>query len=65
MDTYYREFHMSYENSKKTYGGNLQDLFTAVCDKVERLYTNWYLDGLGHNWSEEVAADLEKQGFIE
>ncbi|MDY6352531.1 MAG: hypothetical protein SPL57_05765 [Lachnospiraceae bacterium] len=46
MDTYYREFHMSYENSKKTYGGNLQDLFTAVCDKVERLYTNWYLDGL-------------------
>ena len=26
MDTYYREFHMSYENSKKTYGGNLQDL---------------------------------------
>lgn len=34
MDTYYRQFHMSYENSKKTYGGDLQDLFTAVCDKV-------------------------------
>jgi len=65
MDTYYREFHMSYENSKKTYGGNLQDLFTTVCEKVERLYTNWYLDGLGHNWSQEVASDLEKQGYID
>lgn len=65
MDTYYRQFHMSYENSKKSYGGNLQDLFTNVCDKVERLYSNWYLDGLGHNWSEEAACDLEKQGYIE
>ena len=65
MDTYYREFHMSYENSKKTYGGNLQDFFTTLCEKVERLYTNWYLDGLGHNWSQEVASDLEKQGYID
>lgn len=65
MDTYYRQFHMSYENSKKSYGGNLQDLFTGVCDKVERLYSNWYLDGLGHNWSEEAASELEKHGYIE
>lgn len=65
MDTYYRQFHMSYENSKKSYGGDLQDLFTAVCDKVERLYTNWFLDGLGHNWSEEAAAELADKGYIE
>lgn len=65
MDTYYRQFHMSYENSKKSYGGNLQDLFTGVCDKVERLYSNWYLDALGHNWSEEAASELEKHGYIE
>lgn len=65
MDTYYRQFHMSYENSKKSYGGSLQDLFTGVCDKVERLYSNWYLDGLGHNWSEEAASELEKHGYIE
>ena len=65
MDTYYRQFHMSYENSKKSYGGNLQDLFTGVCDKVERLYSNWYLDRLGHNWSEEAASELEKHGYIE
>lgn len=65
MDTYYRQFHMSYENSKKTYGGDLQDLFTAVCDKVERIYTNWFLDGLGHNWSEEAASELAENGYIE
>lgn len=65
MDTYYRHFHMNYENSKKSYGGELQDLFTAVCDKVERLYSNWYLDGLGHNWSEEVADELSEKGYID
>ena len=65
MDTYYREFHMSYENSKKNYGGDLQDLFTAVCDKVERLYTNWFLDELGHNWSEEAATELAEKGYID
>jgi len=65
MDTYYREFHMSYENSKKSYGGSLQDLFTGVNEKVERLYSNWYLGGLGHNWSEEVAGDLAIKGYVE
>ena len=65
MDTYYRQFHMSYENSKKAYGGDLQDLFTEVCNKVERLYSNWFLDGLGHNWSEEAASELEEKGYID
>lgn len=65
MDTYYRQFHMCYENSKKAYGGDLQDLFTKVCNKVERLYSNWFLDGLGHNWSEEAASELEEKGYID
>lgn len=65
MDTYYRQFHMAYENSKKAYGGDLQDLFTEVCNKVERLYSNWFLDGLGHNWSEEAASELEEKGYID
>lgn len=65
MDTYYRQFHMCYENSKKAYGGDLQDLFTEVCNKVERLYSNWFLDGLGQNWSEEAASELEEKGYIE
>ena len=65
MDTYYRMFHMSYENSKKTYGGKLQDLFTGVCDKAERLYSNWFLSGLGHNWSEEISGDLADRGYVE
>lgn len=65
MDAYYREFHMSYENSKKSYGGELQDLFTTVCEKVERLYSNWFLDGLGHNWSEEAATELAENGYVD
>ena len=65
MDTFYREFHMSYENSKKSYGGSLQDLFTEVCNKVERLYSNWFLDGLGHNWSEQAADELASKGYID
>lgn len=65
MDTWYRNFHMSYERSKKSYGGSLQDLFTGVCEKVERLYVNWFLGGIGHNWSEEVAGDLATRGYVE
>lgn len=65
MDTYYRQFHMCYENSKKAYGGDLQDLFTEVCNKVERLYSNWFLDRLGQNWFEEAASELEEKGYIE
>lgn len=65
MDAYYRQFHMCYENSKKAYGGDLQDLFTEVCNKVERLYSNWFLDGLGQNWSDEAAAELKEKGYID
>ncbi len=65
MDSYYRAFHMSYENSKKSYGGTLQDLFTGVCDKVERLYSNWFIGELGHNWTEAVSDDLATRGYVE
>ena len=65
MDTYYRMFNVSYENSKKTYNGTLQDLFTSVADKAERLYSNWYLEGLGHNWSEQVSTELTDKGYVD
>lgn len=65
MDTYYRMFNVSYENSKKTYNGILQDLFTSVADKAERLYSNWFLDGLGHNWSEQVSSELTDKGYVD
>ena len=65
MDTWYRSFYMSYERSKKSYGGSLQDLFTGVSEKVERLYVNWYLGGLGANWSDQAAGDLASRGYME
>lgn len=64
MDTYYRQFHKSYAQSLKVYNTDLQDLFAHVMEKVEGLYTNWFLGQLGHNWSDACAEDLHDYGRI-
>ena len=64
MDTYYRQFHMNYENSKKSYVSSLHDLFAGVSDKVEGLYTQWFMGELGKNWTDAISVDLRDQGYI-
>jgi uncharacterized protein (TIGR02687 family) len=64
MDTYYRQFHMNYENSKKSYVSSLHDLFAGVSDKVEGLYTQWFMGELGKNWTDAISTDLRDQGYI-
>ena len=64
MDTYYRLFHKSYGESLKAYNAHLHDLFASVMDKVEGLYSNWFLGQLGGNWSNVCAEELEKYGKI-
>ncbi len=64
MDTYYRLFHKSYADSLKTYDTDLQDLFSHVKDKVEGLYSNWFLGQLGNNWSDACADNLRDYGYI-
>ena len=64
MDTYYRLFHRSYGESLKSYNSHLHDLFNHVMDKVEGLYTNWFLGQLGGNWYSVCAEELEKHGHI-
>ena len=64
MDTYYRLFHRSYGESLKSYNSHLHDLFSHVMDKVEGLYTNWFLGQLGGNWHSVCAEELEKHGRI-
>lgn len=64
MDTYYRQFHRSYAENLKTYHSELSDLFTSVMEKVEGLYTNWFLGQLGNNWSESCADNLREYGRI-
>lgn len=64
MDTYYRLFHKSYGESLKSYNSDLHDLFTHVMEKVEGLYTNWFLGQLGGNWSAVCSEELQKYGRI-
>lgn len=64
MDTYYRLFHKSYALSLKVYNTDMQDLFNHVMEKVEGLYSNWFLGQLGNNWSDACADDLRDYGRI-
>lgn len=64
MDTYYRQFHRDYAESLKTYHPQLSDLFASVMEKVEGLYTNWFLGELGSNWSDACADELREYGRI-
>ena len=64
MDTYYRQFHKSYSESLKNYHEELSDLFTHVMEKVEGLYTTWFLGQLGNNWSDACADNLREYGRV-
>ena len=64
MDTYYRELHKSYSESLKNYHEELSDLFTHVMEKVEGLYTTWFLSQLGNNWSDACADNLREYGRV-
>lgn len=64
MDTYYRLFHLCFQHSLMESHPALDDLFKQVADKVEGLYTHWFLGQLGQNWSDSCAENLEKYGRI-
>ena len=64
MDTYYRLFHLSFQKSLETSNILLDDLFKHVVDKVEGLYTHWFLGELGNNWSDVCADEMENYGKV-
>ena len=64
MDTYYRLFHLSFQKSLETSNILLDDLFKHVVDKVEGLYTHWFLGELGNNWSDVCADELATCGKV-
>ncbi len=64
MDTYYRLFHLSFQKSLETSNILLDDLFKHVVDKVEGLYTHWFLGELGNNWSDVSADELATYGKV-
>ena len=65
MDTFYRQFHMCYSRCLKASNMQLDDLFKQVVDKVEGLYSVWFLGGLGNNWTTAASDELETLGRID
>lgn len=64
MDSYYRQFHLSFSQSLKEGHELLDDPFKHVADVVERLYNHWYLNKLAGNWTTSCADEMAKQGLI-
>lgn len=64
MDTYYRLFHLSFQKSLETSNILLDDLFKHVVEKIEGLYTHWFLGEFGNNWSDVCADELATYGKI-
>lgn len=64
MDTWYRHFHLCFQKCLKESNPLLDDLFKHVTEKVEGLYSHWFLGQLGQNWSGAAAESLEKYGRI-
>ena len=64
MDTYYRQYHLAFGKSLTMGNDHLDDLFKQVTDRVEGLYTHWFLGELGNNWSDACADELIQYGRI-
>lgn len=66
MDTYYRSFYRynAHIDIAKNYRIEFHDLWNEVKNKVENLYTHWFLTKLGENWSTVAAANLQKYGRV-
>lgn len=64
MDYFYRKFHAAFGKSLKESGTVLDDLYKNVADYVEKLYKNWFLSGLGRQWTMLIADELEKSAVL-
>lgn len=64
MDSYYSEFHARYYDIENRYHETLTELFKSVKERVEALYSNWFLVNLGENWSNASEDNLGEYGRI-
>ncbi len=64
MDSYYRQYHLAFGKSLTAGNEYLDDFFKQVTDKVEGLYSHWFLGELGNNWSAVCAEELAEHGRI-
>ena len=60
MDTFYRQFHLCFQRSLKISNPLLDDLFKQVAQRVEGLYSHWFL-GVGYcSWCWRFGTELDK-----
>ncbi len=64
MDTFYRQFQLCFQKSIKLSEPLLDDAFKQVAEKVEGLYTHWFVGQLGQCWTNACAKNLEQYGRI-
>lgn len=64
MDMYYRRFHLCFQQCLKVSNPLLDDLLKHVAERVEGLYTRWFVGQLGQNWSKASGEELERFGRI-
>lgn len=64
MDTYYRKFHVAFQNSIGEGDSKLEDLFSILADYVERLYKNTFLLQLGNTWTTLSKEELATRGYL-
>lgn len=53
IDKAYRKFYVAYDKIEN------KDILYSLMEKVEDIYTNWYLDELAVKWSSSLKEDLE------
>lgn len=54
FDYYYRKYYLYYDSI-----GENKELFNDLTEKIENLYTNWYLDELSYKWSSLIEDELK------
>jgi uncharacterized protein (TIGR02687 family) len=64
MDSYYRLFQLDFQRTMKASNPLLDDLFKSVVEKVEGLYSNWFLGQLAENWTRMAADELRQYGHV-
>lgn len=64
MDSYYRAFHLCFSRSLTAGNLALDDLFKHVTEKVDGLYTGWFMSQLAENWTNACADELDEHGCI-
>lgn len=58
LDMAYRKFHVAYDQLDN------KEILSSLKEKVENVYTNWYLDELSIKWFDSIEDDLKGQWHI-